>query len=281
MNDYCVFILTHGRPNKVITYKSLRNQGYTGPIYIIIDDEDKTAEQYKKIYGSSVIMFSKEEIAKKFDEGGRFKDRRSIVYARNACFDIAESLGYKYFIQLDDDYSQFDYKFDGNHKYCDIKIKDIDSIFNYVLDYYKQTSFSSIAMSQGGDFIGGKESSLSKHIKTKRKAMNSFFCSTERRFKFIGRINEDVNTYTASQRSGLSFLTLNQICLRQLRTQSNTGGMTAMYLDSGTYVKSFYSVMYAPSCVLIKDMGDNHRRIHHAVSFDKCAPKIVHEKWRR
>ena len=45
-NDFAVFILTHGRPNNIVTLKTLRYQGYTGPIYFIIDDEDKTAEEY-------------------------------------------------------------------------------------------------------------------------------------------------------------------------------------------------------------------------------------------
>ena len=31
---------------------------------------------------------------------------RAIVYARNACFDLAKDLGITYFIQLDDDYDR-------------------------------------------------------------------------------------------------------------------------------------------------------------------------------
>lgn len=33
-NSYCVFILSHGRPDRVYTFKALRKHGYTGPIYI-------------------------------------------------------------------------------------------------------------------------------------------------------------------------------------------------------------------------------------------------------
>lgn len=52
-------------------------------------------------------MFDKPKIAKTFDEADNFDDRRAIVYARNACFQIARKLGYKYFIELDDDYDVF------------------------------------------------------------------------------------------------------------------------------------------------------------------------------
>lgn len=49
----------------------------------------------------------------------------------------------------------------------------------------------------------------------------------------------------------------------------------------GTYLKSFYSVMWAPSCVKIGAMGDTHKRIHHSITWDKCAPKILSEKWKK
>ena len=43
--DFCVFILTHGRHDRVHTYNTLLKAGYTGKIYIVIDDEDQTAEE--------------------------------------------------------------------------------------------------------------------------------------------------------------------------------------------------------------------------------------------
>ena len=108
-DDFCAFILTHGRPDRVTTYNTLRKQGYTGKIYVVIDDEDTTADEYRERYGGEVLQFSKSEIAKTFDEGDNFNDRRAIVYARNACWQLAEQVGCKYFIQLDDDYSNFYY----------------------------------------------------------------------------------------------------------------------------------------------------------------------------
>ena len=59
------------------------------------------------------------------------------------------------------------------------------------------------------------------------------------------------------------------------------GGMSGLYLDMGTYLKSFYSVMYSPQAVKIAQMGSGHTRIHHHVTWDKCAPKIVGEKYRK
>ena len=50
-DDFCAFILTHGRPDKVLTYRTLRRAGYTGKIFIVVDDEDKTRHQYMAEFG--------------------------------------------------------------------------------------------------------------------------------------------------------------------------------------------------------------------------------------
>lgn len=277
---FAVFILTHGRPNNVITYKTLRKQGYTGEVFIVIDNEDKTADEYRRIYGEKVIVFDKADIAARFDEGDNFNDRRAVFYARNACFDIARNLGIDYFLQLDDDYIKFMYRIndEGIHPndYFIVK-RSLDDVVSAFLEYFKAIDAKSIATMQGGDFFGGAES----FGKSKRKCMNTFFCAVDRPFAFVGRVNEDVNTYTYYQRQGNLFLSLPFVQMDQLQTQSNQGGMTDLYLDSGTYVKSFYTIMYAPSCVKIGLMGSKHKRLHHHINWDHTAPCIVSEQWRR
>jgi len=88
-----------GRPRNVVTYHTLMRQGYTGPVYIIVDNEDKTLGEYRKVYGDKVIVFDKAATAKTFDEGDNFNDRRAVIYARNASFQIARDLGLTYFLQ--------------------------------------------------------------------------------------------------------------------------------------------------------------------------------------
>ena len=108
-DDFCIFILTHGRPDRVHTYRTLAESGYTGKVFIVIDDEDKTADQYRERYGDIVLQFAKSEVAKTFDEADNFNDRRTIVYARNACFALAEQVGCRRFAQYDDDYTNFEF----------------------------------------------------------------------------------------------------------------------------------------------------------------------------
>ena len=81
-NSFVALILTHGRPDNVITYSALRKHGYTGPIIIVVDNEDATLEEYKKKF-PDVYVFDKKAVAAQIDEGDNFQDRRAIIYARN------------------------------------------------------------------------------------------------------------------------------------------------------------------------------------------------------
>lgn len=281
--DFVVFILTHGRVDNQYTYRSLCEQGYTGRCVFVLDNEDGQVEEYKRRYGAdNCYVFDKLAMSKRIDEVFR-GDRRVIVYARNACFDAARDLGYKYFIELDDDYTSFVWRFDAECVYTPKtpKIKNLDVVFESMLRYYINTPLTSLAMAQGGDFIGGSSNQMLRSIGTKRKAMNSFICSVDRPFEFKGRIKEDVNAYTQLTSVGKIFLTIVQCNLQQKITQSNGGGMTDVYRDSGTYVKSFSSVIVFPSGVKVTLLNSHHKRIHHNVYWEHTAPKILQEKWRK
>lgn len=280
-DELVVFILTHGRPDRVYTERTLRRCGYTRRIVYVVDDEDAALPEYRKRYGKDVVVFSKAKIAKTFDEGDLAPDRRSIVYARNASFGIARALGIKYFIQLDDDYTNFGYRFDSERKYNYGTIYNLDRVFDLLLAFYKSIPAKAIAVAQGGDFIGGSKSPFAEIIKLYRKCMNSFICSTERPFVFLGRINEDVNTYVRLGSVGELFFTIPNMKLDQVQTQTNAGGMAELYRDSGTYQKSFFSVMYNPSCVKIMTMNSKFKRLHHGIHWEAAVPRIVNEKYKK
>ena len=279
IDDFAVFILTHGRPDRIHTLKTLEKQGYTGDWYLIIDNEDKMADEYYKNYGDKVIMFDKKAISLTFDTADLSDDRRAIVYARNACFQIAKELGIKYFVEFDDDYTSFNLRYPKGGKLVARMLDNLDDIFEMMLDFLEDTQALTVCFSQGGDHIGGLTGRWKKGLI--RKVMNSFFCRTDRPFQFLGRVNEDVNTYTYLGSKGELMLTTTDLMLVQLQTQSNQGGMTDLYLDSGTYLKSFYTVMYMPSAVEIREMGTANRRLHHHVKWNNCVPMILNERYKK
>lgn len=275
-DDFCAFILSHNRPNRVYTYNTLKKSGYTGKIFIVIDDEDESEKEYRARFGENVIQFCKRDYAEQLDEGDNSGKRISTIYARAAMFDLAKNVGCKYFIQLDDDYESFVYRLTQKGQ---IVRKNMDQVLTALVNWFESIPALSIAMSQGGDHMGGDAP-----ISLRRKAMNSFICDVSRPWVMFGRMNEDVNTYVLEAIRGKLFFTVLPIQLNQKETQSNAGGMTDLYLETGTYVKSFYTVMYAPSCTKItflKDPRHDHGRIHHKINWNRAAPKILRNHWRK
>ena len=191
--SFCVFILSHGRPDKVYTYQTLEKDGFNGDCYVLVDNEDDSYPEYVKRYGEKVIQFDKAEIAKRTDTPDLSDERRTVIYARNACFDIAKRMGYKYFLELDDDYTSFCVRYiDGNSLKAK-EIADVNVLFNAMVDFLIESKALTVAIGQGVDYIGGADGGF-WYKGLARKAMNTFFCSTDSPFQFVGRINEDVNT---------------------------------------------------------------------------------------
>lgn len=281
--NIAVFILSHGRPDNVITYKTLRNCGYTGKIFIIVDDEDKTLSQYQAKYKDEVIVFSKKDYEQKFDIMDNFDGNKVIVYARNACYDIARELGLDYFFEYEDDYTSFLYRYAKSGSLKSAPVKNLDDILNAMIVGIDETKASTIAFAQGGDLMGGAKGLQASAYK--RKAMNSFVFKVNQNpsddVLFIGRMNDDVNTYLIQGKVGKLFAQISVINLMQLQTQSNSGGNTEAYKAYGTYVKSFYSIMAAPSCCKIDLMGTVNRRLHHRINWNHAVPKILDEKHRK
>lgn len=279
MHDFAVFILSHGRADRVETYNTLREDGYTGKIFIVLDDADEEIPEYEKLF-DDVVIFSKEDYKGKFDIGDAGGNDKVVVYARNAMPDIAKSCGYRYYIVLDDDYSSFAYRWPEGDKLAFQNCRSLDDLFDITFDFLDASGALTVCYAQGGDFIGGVENkNLRKRLL--RKAMNVWFCDTEKPFEFLGRINEDTTTYVVLGSRGKLFFTITDICVTQKMTQQNKGGLTDIYKDMGTYLKSFYSVMMMPSAVKIASMGITHRRIHHQVNWNACVPKIINEKWKK
>ncbi len=82
-------------------------------------------------------------------------------------------------------------------------------------------------------------------------------------------------------RRGYVFISNPYVSVIQIETQKNSGGLTEMYKTFGTYIKSFYSVMFNPSCVKISTMGRVDRRIHHKINWSNAIPMIIEERYKK
>lgn len=222
-NDFAIFIMSYNRADHITTINLLQKSGYTGRYYVVIGDDDPMIETYKTLYGDHLVIFNKDKVKEYIDTYDNFDNKVTILYARNACFDIAEQMGLKYFLQFEDDYMSLEYRYPQDNKLKTAPVTEFDEVCNAYIEFLENTPVTSVAFAQNGDFIGGAQNSFLKKC-VKRKIMNSWFCATDRRFKFSGTLNDDVNTYIGLGKTGTIFLSTKDVSLRQGVTQHNRGG---------------------------------------------------------
>ena len=276
-SDFCIFILCHEAPNDVKTVQTLEKAGNLYPWFIVVDSEDRELYNYEKIFGDKVLVFNKSWYANTTDVMDQSKSLSSPVFARNACFDMAKYLGYRFFLVLDDDVTNIRYKM----KEKSLKITRITEVFTAFVSFLEKTPFTSIAFSQGGEHFNSKKKDKEWKKTISFKCMNSWFCQTDKPIKFMARINDDITTYINYFRKGHLFLTVMNILLDQYTTQQKDRGLTDVYRKLGTYQKSFYTTMVSPSCNRITYLPTKNGRIHHRIISRRIIPRIIREKYKK
>ncbi len=303
--DFVILILSYGRPDflKSHTWNVLNKVKSKARRVIVMSDDDKTIPQYKEMYGEdAVFVFNKIESERKYDIDlldcywGKSLSRKATVWARNEQFRIARELGYRWFMVLDDDYREIIMRHkmvradDGTDFFPTFKemlftpSDEHGSIFDKCCVKYFNILNSapwlySTAFSQCGDFIGGCKSIMVKKRPWRWKAMNVFFCDTEKEYRYYGRFNDDVNAYVLNGRRGQMSLTLSSPSINQEPTQKVKGGVTDLYKMFGTYVKSLTSAVACPSSVSVSCMGTVAPRVHHSIDWSVMCPSVLDASW--
>lgn len=278
---FAVFILSHGRANEIKTVGMLQKQNYTGNYYVVIDNEDEQEALYREKFGDRVIQFDKLAESKETDTGDLDDDRRVGVFARNAIQKIAKDMGYKYHLQLDDDFSGIVARqATGKKNKLSSKKINVDKVIGAMLDFMDSTNVAWLSFALSSDYLGGTDNRKWQSGLVP-KTMGSFLMRADKPIKFRMRMNDDITTCVDSWAKGVPNYTVMMLQAETPATQAMKGGMTDIYVDNGTYRKSFYSVMCNPSCVKVARQGLIDFRIHHNISWNNCAPKVLNEKWRK
>lgn len=279
---YAIFVISHGRSHydKLPTLKCLEQSGYTGDLFVVIDDEDEEAPIYMSKYGDKVIQFSKKEYDY-IDTCDLIPEHTGTPYVRNAMHDIAKKLGYEYYAVFDDDYTSFRLIMNRGAYLRHAPVNSMDRFIDAMFEMLKDTGADCCALSQIGDFIGGLNSGNINTPTLRRKVMNTFFCSTEKPLSWVGRTNEDVSLYVCGGIRGQIYITNYMLAVVPSQTQALKGGLTDFYRSYGTYNKSMYTVIQAPSAVKISVVGDKHPRIHHYAQSVNYTPCILDERHRK
>jgi hypothetical protein len=275
-DDFAVLIITHGRPDNQLTLETLKRENYSGQIYLVVDDEDETKERYIQQYGAEKIkIFHKIEW---FDIGDNFYDKKnSSVYARNECFRIAKEIGLKYFVEMDDDFTDICYRYADGDTLRSKRITNLDEIFEAFCEFLEVEPITCLSFAVQGDMIGGVNGKFKEGLI--RRARNTFFCKVEKPFEFKGRF-EDITTPTWYNSIGEIFATVTAINIAALDKEKNHGGMAEMKNQNITYWERFYAIMWMPSAIRVSrlDAEGNHREY---VQMNNIIPKILNERYKK
>lgn len=280
MKRFAVFILTHGRANTIMTHDFLRRCGYTGDIWIVIDNEDDQEDLYRAKFGDSVIQFDKRDYVPITDMGDLDEGRKVGVFARNFIQDKAKEMGYAYHLQLDDDISSVSYRWiDDKEKLRSTSCKRLDGVFEGFVEFMDATPVTALSFGHPAYYVGGN---IKKFLRGMiPKTMTTFMMRADDVRYFHMRMNDDITTSALNGMRGHMYFTYLPLMISTELTQKASGGMTEAYKDSGTYRKSFYSVMAMPSCAKIYHIGVVEDRIHHEIIWNNCTPKLLSERWKK
>ena len=244
MKRFAIFILTNGRPNHQYTLEFLR-KSFNGDVFLLCDNEDKTLKEYQKNYGEKVLVFDKNEWVSKSDPMDNFQSKKSVLYARNAVFQIAKDMGYDYFAMVDDDVTGLSFRYEKDGKLVGKAVKDFDKVSSVILEamYNTGTDFFSFGLDK--IYIGGLANGQYQK-KIIDKVYCFVFCRTEQQHFYKGIMNEDEihNILSMSVGTLVKTTTLIQIQTKPIGRDS-VGGNAETYNENGyySYVRNFYPII--------------------------------------
>ena len=276
-NDFCVLIISYGRPDKCTTAEWLEKMNYSRPWYVVCSTDDAKLDGYKKRYGERVIVFNKDEIF--FDKLDNFGLKKVGSYARQACFPIARNLGYRFFVSLDDDYHGLFWRYLNRklNKLCTRKCTHLDGMFAAMFQFI-DVSDSILELDFGVDglFCGGA-SSKNVYSDLILKGFNSHFNDVEKWIEYKGTFFDDMNACIGEGVRGRIIFT---VPLASMRVEKfGEGVMSKSYNDVGMINVAFYSLMLCPSAVTIRLGGNMKSQL--IVNNNNVFPKIINEKWHK
>lgn len=265
-----ILIISHKRP-KCSTAKAILDAGYTGEWYIVADDLDDT--DYEGLFPAHVKRFNKRQYVEATDTCDNFKKLTAAVYARNACRDIALSMGADTYTMLDDDLHGFVYRYVKDGKLLSKKVTCLDLVLESYCSYIVEAGIACGGFVASGRLIGGADNQLVAerfyYAPTSAFIINNYVHS----FPFIGYVFEDaIYCYRNNMVGNLCCAFMPITILMDSPLSCKEGGCTEIDKSQDIFVTENYINMTIPSFF--------KWRIGAKSEYSKNLPRILNEKWR-
>ncbi len=245
---YAVFILSHKRADRVETYSTLRNSGYTGEIYIVIDDEDPQCLLYQKRF-ENVLVFNKERWIKSTDTVTNDKKKSSPVYARNYIEQTARDMGYDAYIVMDDDIINLRFRYIENYIAKSQALKsNLDEVLSAYMNYLISANIATLSFATVMVYAGG----VHNESDMVRLASHRYTCQIHMRnlsfpVDWISLANNDSISANNTAKIGYLWWALPFIVYDSPKMNTLPGGMKSVYDSVSEFKRAFMSTVVSPS----------------------------------
>lgn len=287
MNNFAIFITTHERSQCQLSLSTLRNSGYTGQIYLIIDNEDRQINNYQKYINenTSILIFDKKKIASNADCFVSFNLNnipKAVLFARISVEEFAKELKLKYFIVMDDDIKKLSYRIcNKDDKLSEITMFNFDKVCKIYCEYLEDAKIAMLGCGNETSYFGGIKCFESD---CQRRCFNMFFRNTSINFSWTSAMNEDYISSICNGKAGKIIFELKTIKLvAEVANKNNhtniIGGMSEYYKKTTDYERSFYAVLANPSCYSVAFSLKNKMIIKS--QWNNAIPKIISDKYKK
>lgn len=279
---YAVYILSHKRAERVETYSTLKDSGYKGDVFVVVDNEDPQLCEYEKRFGlEETIVFDKELYISKSDTITNQKAKSSPVYARNFIEFHAKSLGYDAYIVMDDDITNLRFRYIENSV---AKSQKLSSTFGEVLDAYVEyllsNSIATLSLANVMIYAGGvKDADAERRLGMHRNTCQIHIRNLSYDVDWISLANNDSITTDSTAKLGYLWWSLPFVVYESPKMNTLPGGMKEVYDSNSGYQRAFLATIANPSFCKVgcaKDKLNIHRNQKHAY------PMIIsgrYKKW--
>lgn len=274
---FAVFIITHGRADRVETYDTLRRCGYTGRIFIVVDNEDTQLSKYL-IRFNDVLVFNKQMRINATDTIMSTDIRSSAVFARNTVEHYAKHFGLHAFAVFDDDITSLRYRWiEGSV----IKSKSIscnmDSIFELYSDFIIQSDITATSFMDVMFYVNGVQG-IDDRICKSRYFYQIYIRNTSHDVEWLGIMNEDHITEIITASRGKFWWALPYITYDAVNMDKLEGGNKSNYEKLSSFKRSFLATVVSPNSCGLRVVKDKFKIKNIP---DNCTPKVISSRYKK
>ena len=268
--------MSKGRP-QCKTAKLLKKLKYPGEWFIVCGDNDETIPEYQQNYGvDKVLIFDWKKYFNKCDFMDNTKSLSGAIPARNAIKDIAKKRGENRHWQWDDDYTGFRWFDCKEFRWRSLEGEELQEKLQDIANFGEMVRANNIGFDLATVCANGVEG-VRFILQMGQRVFNFHNLPTNDNLwiKWRGRMNDDLLNSIWAKNHGRLVFSLKNPLGAMAQTQKESGGLTDIYKEQGTVVKTAYGVLGHPKAVkLIIWRG----RYHHRVDWQLISPKIVRVK---